>query len=257
MRQIARPIGLVAALAAGVALSACRGPHPHAHAHARPDDDGSGPAMSVAATLTCPQTFGGLTRTAQAADGQSCDYRGPGGEQVSLMRLVLAAGQTPQAALAPTEAALRPLIPARPGSPTVSVDAKDDSDDDHAKVDLPGIHVNANGDKADVKVFGVTVKAEGDDADVHVGHGDHNAVVKAGPDGAEVRAEDVGDASVNLALILASDHPGPSGLRAVGYLARGPARGPLAVATFKASARHSDWRGDHDLNGLLALNVKQ
>ena len=32
------------------------------------------------AALDCPATQGELTRTAQAADGLSCDYQGPVGE---------------------------------------------------------------------------------------------------------------------------------------------------------------------------------
>ena len=56
---------------------------------------------------------------------------------------------------------------------------------------------------------------------------------------------------------LAADRPGPTAYRAVGYLARGPVAGPLVVASFKATDQHQDWRGDHDLNALLALNVKQ
>lgn len=251
----ARVVAPAAVLAAGLALAACRGPHPHAHA--RQDHPAAGAPMRVAEPLACPPAVGGLARTAQAADGQSCAYRGRDGEQVSLQRLAVPAGQTPQAALAPIEAGLRPLVPARAGPAPVSVDAGDDDNDDHAKVDLPGIHVDAHGDKADVRVFGVKVNADGDNANVNVGQGDSRAVVRAGPDGAEIRAADVDAANAKLVLILAADRPGPAGVRAAGYIAEGPAKGPLAVAVFKSAAPRNNWRGDRDLNGLLELNVKQ
>jgi hypothetical protein len=250
MRPYAALAGLAAMIAAAFSLSACYWPRPHPH---RGRSDGRAPA-SVAATLVCPPSFGELIRTAQTADGQSCDYRGPDREQVSLTRLVLA-GQSPQAALAPTEAALSGLVAVRAEKPEAVGEA---DDDDHARVDLPGVHVHADGDKAEVKVFGVTVNADNDRADVHVGEGDHSATIHANSDSAEVHVDAVDGPNVNLVFILAGDHPGPSGYAAVGYLARGLAGGPLAVASFKsAAAHHTDWRGDHDLNGLLALNVKQ
>jgi hypothetical protein len=249
MRLAAR-LGLAAAAVAALGLSACHRPRPHPGG----ERGWNGRAASVADPLVCPPTVGGLTRTAQAGDGQSCGYRGPGDERVDLQRLALA-GQAPQAALAPLEARLRALVPPHGGPKAPDVDAADGRDD--AKVDLPGIHVNTQGDKAEVKVFGVTVNADGDKADVRVGHGDSRTVVLAGPDGAEIRVDDVDRANARLVFILADDKPAASGLRAVGYLARGPAAGPLAVATFKSGARREDWRGDRDLNGLLDLNVKQ
>jgi hypothetical protein len=262
MRTLVIGAGAAAMIGAVLGLSACHPPH------IRHDGDQAigGKPMSVAATLTCPASVGALTRSAQGADGQSCDYAGPGGEQVSLKRLALA-GQRPEAALAPIEASLRSLVPPRAG-PATSADA--DADDDHdgdsdsgdqdnsqTKVDLPGVHIDAQGDKARVKVLGITVNADGDNADVNVGHGASRTTVQAGPNGAEIHVEDVNGANANLMLILAGEKPGPSGLRAVGYLARGPAAGPLAVATFKAAGGHQDWRSDHDLNALLDLNVKQ
>lgn len=260
MRLSASPLGLTASLLAGLALCACRGPRPHAHAHQ--DHGWSGAPMSVSATLVCPESFGDLTRTAQAGDGQSCAYRGDEGEQVEIKRMLLA-GQSAQTVLAPTEAALKALVPVNADSSSghAKPDKDDDDDDsdgaDRANVDLPGVHVKANGDKADVNVFGLTVHADGDNANVNVGHGKNQAVVTAGPGGAEIHANSVDSTNASLVLILASDHAGPTGLRAAGYLAKGPVSGPLAVVTFKSDAQHGDWRDDHDLNGLLDLNVKQ
>ena len=259
MRPLA--IGAGAAILAGAALSLAACHPPHIHRHARNGDQG---AMTVNATLACPDKVGALTRTYQAADGQSCDYRGRDHEQAHIQRLDLA-GQPVRTALAPIEAALRPLIPARAGpSPTAVASSDDDGDDssnsadgDHAKVDLPGIHVRANGDKAEVKVFGITVNANGENADVNLGGGERSTVVQAGANGAEVRFEDISNGNARLMLALLADKAGPSGLHAVGYLARGPATGPLAVATFKSAAAHQDWRRDAGLNALLDLNVKQ
>lgn len=211
--------------------------------------------MTVGAVLDCPSSVGRLDRTAQAADGQSCDYAGGAGEQVSLRRISLS-GQDAETALSPIEAELRPLIPPRQGPSPVDVDTEDAPSSQHAKVDLPGIHVDAQGDKAEVHVFGVTVNANGANANVNLGGGDEGTSVQAGLNGAEVRVRDIDGSNALLALVLATDQPGPSGYHAVGYLARGPATGPLVTAVFKATEGREDWRGDRDLNRLLRLNVK-
>jgi hypothetical protein len=244
-------VGAGALAGAAFGLAACHPPHIH-----RGEGRGwSGKPMSVGKLLICPLKVGALSRTARTADGQACDYKGPDGEQAHLQRLDLA-GQAPQAALAPIEAALRPLIPARAGPDPV--DAGDGADDGHhAKVDLPGIHIKAQGDKAEVRVFGITVNADGENADVNMGQGETGTVVQAGANGAEIRFADVEGGNARLMLALLADKAGPSGLHAVGYLARGPVAGPLVVASFKSAARHQDWRRDAGLNALLDLNVKQ
>jgi hypothetical protein len=209
--------------------------------------------MTVAATLACPPTVGRLTRTAQAADGQSCGYAGRNGEDVSLRRIALN-GQPAAAGLPSIEAELRPLVPERQGPDPIAIG--NGAGGDNARVDLPGIHVNAQGDQAEVHVFGVTVHAKGDNADVDLGQGEKSTSVQAGLNGAEVRVRDVGATNAQLAYVLAADRPGPSGYLAVGYLARGPAAGPLVAAVFKAREGRQDWRGDRDINRLLRLNVK-
>jgi hypothetical protein len=238
-----------AGLAAALALAACHPPHVRRH------DWGDRRPMSVANPLVCPQAVGGLKRTAQASDGQSCAYVGGHDLQVTLQRLAVA-DHDPIATLAPIEATLRPLIPPRDGPAPVSVDAGDGSSD-HAQVDLPGVRVKAEDDRAEVQAFGVTVRADGKNAAVNLGQGSSRTVVLAGPNGAEVRVADVGPTNADLVLVLTADRPGPSGLHAVGYLARGPLAGPLAVVTFRSAAGRHEWRRDRDLNSLLALNVKQ
>lgn len=218
--------------------------------------------VTVAATLNCPEAQGDLTRTGAAADGKSCQYHGDEDEDVTLS-LVSLNGQTPQAALAPLEAQLQGLVPARNGPSMVNIDAGHDDDDhngdeggrhDHAKIDLPGLHINANGDKADIRILGTDIKADGDKADIHTNMGMKDAVIHAGPGGAEIRAGEAGQHSAQLVYVLAGDNPGPSGYRAVGYMARGPVAGPLVVGQFKSKegGRHGH---DRDLQRLIDLNV--
>jgi len=245
----------VAALSA-LGLSAC---HLHHHvwtsAGGESWDSGHDTPVTVADQLTCPQTQGGLERTAVTPDGQSCSYRRDNGEQVTLVRLPLN-GQSPRGALAPIETALSGDVVARPGPADVAINtANDGNGDDKAKIDLPGIHIDANGDKAKVSVFGVTVNADGDKADVHAGSGPNSATVHAGPGGAEVRAGSVGTHAVNLFYVLAGDTAGPEGYHAVGYLARGPVAGPLVVGEFKSKA-DSQNHSDHDFEALIDMNLR-
>ncbi len=210
--------------------------------------------VTVAASLNCPAHEGDLTRTSSAADGKSCQYQGGDGQDVTLS-LVALNGQTPQAALGPMEADLRGLVPARSGPSMVNVDAgKGDHGEDNAKIDLPGLHIDAQGDKAKLKILGMNIDADGDKADIKTGTGTGAATIHAGPGGAEIRAGDVGEHAANLVFILAGDQAGPSGYRAVGYIARGPVAGPLVVGEFK-SRDHDHNRHNHDLEQLIDLNV--
>jgi hypothetical protein len=215
---------------------------------------GDGP-VTVAATLNCPDHEGELTRTGMAADGKSCQYQGD--DQDVTLSLVALNGQTPQAALGPMEADLRGLVPAHSGSSMVNVDAgKGPDGHDNAKIDMPGFHVDAHGDKAKVSILGVDINADGenDHADIKTDLGMKGTTIHAGPGGAEIRAGDVGQHAADLVFILAGDNPGPSGYRAVGYLARGPADGPLVVGEFK-SKDHDHHGHNHDLERLIDLNV--
>jgi hypothetical protein len=243
------------AAASALGLSAC---HLHHHvwtsAGGESWDSGHDTPVTVADQLTCPQSQGGLERTAATPDGQSCTYQRSNGERVTLLRLPLN-GQTPRSALAPIETALSGEVTAKPGAAVVAVNAADGGNgDDKAKIDLPGVHIDANGDKAKVSVFGVTVNADGDKADVHAGSGPDSTTVHAGPGGAEIRAGSVGNHAVNLFYILAGDQPGPNGFHAVGYLARGPVAGPLVVGEFKSKA-DSQNHSDHDFEALIDMNL--
>jgi hypothetical protein len=237
---------------AAIVVGAC---HPMRHHSAHLDRP-----LTVAGSLTCPDQVGALTRVSASSDGHACSYSGDQGEQVDLTLTALN-GQNAQAVMAPTEAALRVLLPSHGGPDTQGDAAKPDlasveADGDHAKVAVPFVHVDADGDKAQVKVFGITINADRDNAHVQTGWGPNSTSIHAGPGGAEIRVADLGHGSANLVYILAGDNPGPAGWRTVGYLARGPAAGPLVVATFKSRAedKHDDDH-DHDLDQLLDLNV--
>ena len=218
------------------------------------DDDGHAPLKALAA-LNCPESEGDLTRTAQAGDGKSCDYSGPGDETVHLS-LVALDGRAPIDVVAPMKSELDGLVHVEAGGGPISVEAtKGGEDGDHAKVDMPFLHVDANGDKAKVKLFGFNIDADGDRATVHGGPGMKHTVVHAGPGGAQVIAENVGKTNASLVYILAGDKAGPAGYRAAGYVARGPVAGPLVIGEFKSRAERHDDSHD-DVSRLVDLNVK-
>ncbi len=103
----ARPfrLGLLLAVAA-TALGACR---PH----------GRDRAVGTTTRLDCPEAQGALRRTDAAADGRSCRYAGPDGQEVTLAYLALD-GRSPQDKLKAVEAQLRADVPSaaapEPGS---------------------------------------------------------------------------------------------------------------------------------------------
>ncbi|WP_372785798.1 hypothetical protein [Phenylobacterium sp.] len=203
--------------------------------------------------LDCPASQGALTRTARAADGMSCDYQGAAGETVRL-KLVALEGRSASEAMSPTKVELHTLVPVYRQS-TVSADR--DESGDRADIDLPFFHVHTAGGRADVKMFGIKVHSEGENADVNVGHGHKHTVVHVGVNGAEVLAEDIGRTNASLVYVLAADRRAASGYRTVGYVAKGPVKGPLVVGEFRSTLRHNGAEGDHgDLGRLIDRNVR-
>ncbi|THD79884.1 MAG: hypothetical protein E7812_08385 [Phenylobacterium sp.] len=225
--------------------------------------------LKVVAALDCPASEGRLTRTAQAADGRSCDYENGNGETVRLSLVALDGRSAPEV-MQPTKAALWALVPiANPPVPPVGREEPGE----HTNIDLPFFHVHTVGDHADVKIFGVKVHSEGDYADVRTDLGLKHTVVHAGPHGAEVVAEDVGRTNAELVYVLAAERGAPSGYWAVGYVAKGPVKGPLVVAEFRSVRKmggrggwdeddHGDYRGVHhdgdhgDIGRLIDRNVE-
>lgn len=250
--------------------------------------------MQVNATLNCPDRSGDLRRSGVAADGMSCTYGGPNDETVSLQLTPLVGGDA-QTVLARLETQLKgdagptgvasPVPPAPPAPPAppgagskdwdagTSADDDDDKDDDkspparradagrrdHTKIDLPGLHIATNGDKADVSLPGLSIHANGDTAEVHAGWWGRSATIEGHDGGAVIRVGRADTSGVDSMLIMTSDRPGPTGYRAVGYVAKGPPSGPLVIAVFKAKR---DAHSEHDpagdgLKKLVQLNVHQ
>jgi len=261
MMTTALKTGAILAIAA-VSLSACYPWHHHHHASVNittGDDDSWAPhgdqVLTVSQPLNCPQKEGGLTRVSAASDGKSCAYRRGDEEDVTLT-LVPLNGQTARAALGPMESTMAGLVPVSIDNAPISVQADNGGPGaDKAKIDMPGFHVDADGDRAKIRIMGVNIDANGKSAVIHTGSEGGEATVHAGPGGAEIRAGKVGVNSANLVYVLAGDHAGPSGYRAVGYIARGPVAGPLVVGEFKSKTRDHN-RHDNDLQQLIDLNVK-
>jgi hypothetical protein len=211
------------------ALVACTPPHPHHHAEA---------PLRTIARLDCPEDVGDLNRKSAAADGRSCQYASSDGAQVTLQLMDLA-GQDPKSALAPMEAQLKTELPMRQAST---------SENDKVDIHLPGLHIHASGDDKD-KMGGrdhgsatIETKAPGGGVSVN-----------ANDNGAEIHVSEPG-AGVHLTYILASDTPGPNGYKVAGYEARGPAGGPLVVASVRSRDKdHDDLF--HTLGDLLRQNV--
>jgi subtilisin family serine protease len=235
---------MAGAAGAALMLAGCHPPHPHAAAPLR-----------AVSSLDCPDTQGDLTRKSAAADGKTCVYATESGDQVTLQIVSLNGGGA-HAALAPIEDQLKTEIPAAatpastPGAP----------DKDRVDINLPGIHIHANGDgHADVDTAGVHVAAHdhgvsGDNAAVQVnGLGAQGVTVNASEGGAQIHIDE-GGSGVRARYILASETAGPHGYHMAGYEARGPAGGPIVVAEILAK---SDDQDDlrHDIHALIRRNV--
>ena len=245
MKTAALTLTGAGALIAAAALAGCVPPNarqPHADVPLKP-----------VSRLDCPDAQGGLTRTSQAGDGQSCGYAGADGTVVQL-KLLAVSGGDPQGALSPIEANLRQMATYAPSPPASGAPAESaapaaagDRDGD-VNIDLPGVHIHASdGGKANVRVGPVHVDADDRTNSAHVethangfmGHGGGAVTVDANDSGAIIRTRSMG-VNVNQDLILASDKPGPEGWRAVGYEALGPRNGPLVVAIVQSRSDQHD-----------------
>jgi hypothetical protein len=210
--------------------------------------------------LDCPQKQGELTRVSAAADGQSCLYAGQNAEVT--LNLVALNGGDAEAALAPIEADLKALMPAMKSPPAPPPPPGGKPRGEGAKISLPGVKIDAHDKGADIRIGGLTINANDGSAEVKVaknvtvrddggnstvnvkasGDDEGDTEIHASNDGAQIRQRKRGD-GVRATLILASDKA-TSGYRVVGYEARGPKGGPLAVAVVKAKGRDGS---DHDI----------
>jgi hypothetical protein len=112
----------------------------------------------------------------------------------------------------------------------------DNDNVDHAKIDLPGLHINADGDKADVHVGPIHVDASGDTATVR-------SLQEVRMRGEAFSRQKRG---IRAMFVYAGDELG-GGYKYVGYEASGPRTGPLAVAVVKSRTDggfHGDIYGD-------------
>ena len=240
-------------------------------------------ALKVVQTLQCPQTLGTLTRKGSAtAEGTVCTYTGPRGSEVSLHLVKLdgasaadalkafedrlgaslpqavaqlkasaeeeaaraaEAGQTPTAAPAGDRASVR--------APGVDIEAAGDD----ASVRLPGLHIESKGDQASVRIGGFHIDASDGESTVNIKGADagDNVSIQVHQDSAEIRTSAGGDAT-RANWILTDNRPSEAGWRLVGYEARGPAGGPLVVATVRSRDRDRG-RVFEDAKDLVALNV--
>jgi hypothetical protein len=212
--------------------------------------------LRAVAMLNCPSNQGALTLRTQAPDGRTCDYDGPEGESVRLT-LVDLDGRSVAEALAPRQAELRTLLPLPYKAPAPI--SQTEGAGERTDVDLPFFHVHTLNDRADVSIFGVHIHDDGANTEVKLKKGGKHTVVHATTSGAEVLAEDFGHDNASLVYVLASDRRSHDGWRAVGYLAKGPIKGPLVVAEFRATTRKDHDQHhyrDNDVERLIDRNVK-
>ncbi|MDB5456954.1 MAG: hypothetical protein JWP92_2539 [Caulobacter sp.] len=225
-------------------------------------------ALRVIDRLDCPEKQGELKRVSVAADGRSCAYASRETEVV--LRLIALNGGDAETALAPIETDLKTLVPAPKAAPISSGRHAKDG----ASIRLPGVRIEAGDHGADIKIGGLSINSRDDNAQVRIDHnvtvregdktvniqandegGDGDVAIHADENGAEIRKRRLGPQSIRATLILASDKA-PSGYHVVGYEARGPKGGPLAVAVVKAKDRNSD---EHDvfkdMKALIRRNV--
>lgn len=229
--------------------------------------DAGAKGLKVINSLQCPSDQGVLTRIGSASvDGLTCTYSGPRGAEVQL-HLVSLDNQSVDDVLKRFQSSLVP--PGEANSPAVSVTATEKSGDgdgsnDSAEVSMPGLNIAAKGDRASISLPGMRIEADGNKANIRIG----GLVIKADDNDASVSTPDVNVQAnengatvksitrnaVRATMIHAMSKPDANGWRVVGYEARGPGGGPMALATFRTRDRDEDAIVDA-VRELVALNV--
>lgn len=273
-----RPFLIPTVCALAALTAACDGDGVRISSTTTEEPDAKG-ALKVVDGLQCPQTMGSLARKGSAsAEGTVCSYAGPRGAEVTL-HMVKLNGKSPAEALRAFEAELAASMPhamaqlkggkaeaeadaaaaaaaghpnTLPNSDGVTVDANNED----ATISMPGLHIESKGDEASVRIGG-WLHVDANDADGRVkieGEGDGDSVsVQAHQDAAEIRTKAAGEAT-RVSWILTDNRASEAGWRLVGYEARGPAGGPIIVATVRS--RDTDrGRVFEDAKELVALNV--
>jgi len=216
--------------------------------------------------LNCPEKQGRLHKIAQAVDGQSCNYNDNHGQDVSISLIGLGSASA-DPVLSRVENGLFALMPAAdmpPPPPATPTPPEPPHAKAPAQLVLPGIKVNTERGKTEVEIGGLSIHTEDKDGGVRIEasgakgsmpllHSDQGTVnVNANDDTAVIRMHDTGE-GIRRSLIIASEKPGPTGYRLVGYEARGPIGGPLVLATIKGKSKH-ERQVFKDLKALVSLN---
>lgn len=221
--------------------------------------------LKVVDALQCPQTLGALTRKGSAdPGGATCTYGGPRGSEV-ILHLVRLDGRSADEALADFERRAAAAMP----QAAVRIDAREGGDgaQETASVQAPGVNIQARGDDATVSLPGLHIETQGDKASVRIaginiqssdGRGVRTEKTSVSVDSAgdttRVRTDAPGDGT-RVTYLLADDAVEPGGWRQVGFEARGPAGGPLVVATVRSKDRRD--RVFDAAKDLVSLNVGQ
>lgn len=277
MKRYALPrsiLPLAAVLAAATALAACDQPNVRITTTSTGSETRSEGVLKVVDALQCPETQGVLTRKGSAeAGGLVCIYAGPKGAEVNL-HLVRLDGRPASEALKTFETELAAALPqthadlaahaadrraaeadrraAQADRRAAQADAEA-AQADSARVRLPGVSIDAHGDKARVRIGGLSINADDAGGTVDIRTDDEAVSINATDRGAEIRTRSGGDATRST-WILTNGDEAAQGWRMVGYEARGPAGGPLVVATVRTK------ENDHDTvldaaKALVTLNV--
>lgn len=130
---------------------------------------------------------------------------------------------------------------------------KIESEGDKAEVRLPGMSVQTDGDRASVRFGGFSIEADDSSQTARISSSDDSVSIEAHDDAARIRTRATGDA-VRTTFLLTDNRPADAGWRMVGYEARGPAGGPIVVATVHSKDRDSDGVFD-SAKDLVALNI--
>ncbi len=185
-----------------------------------------------------PRAVDALEAAADSADqaAASADRAAAAGDQ--------AAATADQAAASADRASVR--------APGVNIEANGDD----ATVRLPGVRIETRGDKASVRIGGFHIDADDSDGSARVSGSTPNGddvTINARNDAAEIRAS-AGGGGTRTSWILTDSRTSEAGWRVVGYEARGPAGGPLVVATVRSRDRNRE-RAFEDAKDLVALNA--
>lgn len=235
--------------------------------------------LKVLSRLECPETQGGLKRASAAADGQTCTYTGADSEVT--LKLVAVSGE-PGKALQPVEDEIRglftpvadpaapnppepPAKPAEPGAPTkttketvkfpgVSIETEEGDGVDKAKIRVPGVSIDADGENANIRIAGMEITANEDTNEVRIVRekwrdGDEGNIVIDGGD-AHVEGDGFSMGGKRKrgfrTTFVKTDETAGAAWTTAGYEAQGPMRGPLVVAVVK-SKKPRDGTGSNSL----------